>query len=189
MANLRYDPVHATRQTAPYETAVLVWIGDAVGAHFPSLFSSEPTLSAKPFGNLAACIFLMLWSISDMSSRVVLPLLLAVLLTCCGKSPRISQPNTASAVEPSQGEKTEAVPGTAQPAVGATLSNASEAALNAALGELTQAVRKYSFEHQRVPKTVAEVVAAGYLKSMPQAPQGKKFAIDAKTVQVVLVNQ
>ena len=149
----------------------------------------ERKLSAKPFGNLAACIFLMLWSISDMSSRVVLPLLLAVLLTCCGKSPRISQPNPASAVEPSQGEKTEAVPGTAKPAVGATLSNASEAALNAALGELTQALRKYSFEHQRLPKTLNEVVAAGYVKNMPQAPSGKRFEIDPKTVQVVLVKQ
>ena len=71
----------------------------------------------------------------------------------------------------------------------ATLSNASEAALNAALGELTQALRKYSFEHQRVPKTFSEVVSAGYVKNMPQAPPGKRFEIDAKTVQVVLVKQ
>ena len=71
----------------------------------------------------------------------------------------------------------------------ATFSNASEAALNAALGELTQALRKYSFEHQRLPKTFSEVVAAGYVKNMPQAPRGKKFVIDEKTVQVVLVNR
>ena len=69
------------------------------------------------------------------------------------------------------------------------LSEASEAALNAALVELTQALRKYSFEHKRVPKTVGEMVAAGYLKAEPQAPPGKRFAIDAKTVQIVLVNQ
>jgi competence protein ComGC len=74
-------------------------------------------------------------------------------------------------------------------AAAAAVSSASEAALNAALAELTQALRKYSFEHQRVPKTVDEMVAAGYLKNMPQAPQGKKFAIDAKTVQIVLVNR
>src|SRR2546426_1956523 len=38
----------------------------------------------------------------------------------------------------------------------------------------------------RSPKTFGEVVAAGYVKQMPQAPAGKKFEIDPKTVQVVL---
>ena len=57
------------------------------------------------------------------------------------------------------------------------------------LAELTQALRKYSFEHQRVPKTFNEVVAAGYVKDIPQAPPGRKFGIDPKTVQVVLVKQ
>ena len=80
------------------------------------------------------------------------------------------------------------LPATEQPAV-AEGSGKPEADLNAALGELTQALRKYSFEHQRLPKTFSEVVAAGYVKNMPQAPRGKKFEIDAKTVQVVLVNQ
>lgn len=61
--------------------------------------------------------------------------------------------------------------------------------LEVALAELTQVLRKYSFEHQRVPKTFNEVVAAGYMKGVPQAPPGKKFEIDPKTVQVVLVKQ
>ena len=61
--------------------------------------------------------------------------------------------------------------------------------LAATLGNLTQALRKYSFEHQRLPKAFSEVVAAGYVKDMPQAPAGQKFAIDAKTVQVILVKQ
>ena len=123
-------------------------------------------------------------------SRVVLPLLIAVLLTGCGKSPETSRPTPVSRMEPAEGEKTDAAPATEQPATtAAALSNASEAALNAALGELTQALRKYSFEHQRLPKTLNEVVAAGYVKNMPQAPRGKKFVIDEKTVQVVLVNR
>lgn len=119
-----------------------------------------------------------------MSSRVVLSLLMGVLLTSCGKARDTSRPTPT---EPGQGEKAEAAP--RQPEATATLSNASEAALNLALGELTQAVRKYSFEHQRLPKTMGDVVTAGYLKNMPQAPPGKKFVIDAKRVQVVLVNQ
>ena len=126
----------------------------------------------------------MFWSISGMLSHAVLPLLMALLCTGCGKSPETSRPTPVSTTEPAQGKKTDAAPGTA-----ATFSNESEAALNAALGELTQALRKYSFEHQRLPKTLSELVAAGYLKDTPQGPPGKKFAIDAKTVQVVLVNQ
>jgi nitrous oxide reductase accessory protein NosL len=118
---------------------------------------------------------------------VALPLLIALLLAGCGRSPETSRPTPVSTVEPARGEKTDTAPPTEQPA--ATLSKASEAALNAALGELTQAMRKYSFEHQRLPKSFSEVVAAGYVKNMPQAPPGKKFEIDAKTVQVVLVNQ
>ena len=124
-----------------------------------------------------------------MLSRVVLPLLMAVLCTGCGKSPESSRPTPVSTPERAQGGKTDAVPAMEQPAVANTFSKASEAALSAALGELTQVLRKYSFEHQRLPKTMGELVASGYLKNMPQAPTGKKFAIDAKTVQVVLVNQ
>jgi len=123
-----------------------------------------------------------------MFSRLVLPLLMAVLFTGCGKSPESSRPTPVSTAEP-QGEKTAADGSRGSGGQAATVSNVSEASLNAALGELTQALRRYSFEHQRLPKTMGEVVAAGYVKNMPQAPQGKKFAIDAKTVQVVLVNQ
>ena len=123
-----------------------------------------------------------------MPSRVVLLLLMAVLITGCGKSPETSRPNPVSTSQPARGEKTDAAPATEQPAV-ADGSGSSEAALNAALGELTQALRKYSFEHQRLPKTLNEVVAAGYVKNMPQAPSGKRFEIDPKTVQVVLVKQ
>jgi hypothetical protein len=123
--------------------------------------------------------------ISGMSSRVVLALLMAVLLAGCGKSPATSRPIPVPTTESGQGERTATAPAAEQTAV----ANGSEAALNAALGELTQALRKYSFEHQRVPKAIGEVVAAGYVKNMPQPPSGKKFAVDAKTVQVVLVNQ
>jgi len=143
---------------------------------------------AKPSGRLAACIFLKFWSNSGMPSRVVLLLLMAVLITGCGKSPETSRPNPVSTSQPAEGEKTDATPATEQPAV-ADGSGSSEAALNAALDELTQALRKYSFEHQRLPKTFSEVVSAGYVKNMPQAPPGKRFEIDAKTVQVVLVKQ
>jgi len=136
--------------------------------------------------SLRLVFFLMLWSISGMSSRVVLPLLMAMLLTGCEKSPESSRPIPVS-TEPIQGERTDGAPAREQ--TDARHSNASEAALNAALAEMTQVLRKYSFEHQRVPKTIGEVFSAGYMKTMPQAPPGKRFGIDPKTVQVVLVKQ
>ena len=59
----------------------------------------------------------------------------------------------------------------------------------AALAQLTQAVRKYSFEHRKVPKTLEEVTSAGYVTAVPQAPAGKKFSFDPKKMEVVLVNR
>lgn len=63
------------------------------------------------------------------------------------------------------------------------------AAVASQLAQLTEAVRKYSFEHRRLAKTLDEVVAAGYVSALPAAPAGKKFSIDSRGVQVVLVNQ
>jgi hypothetical protein len=46
------------------------------------------------------------------------------------------------------------------------------------LETLTQAVRKYAAEMRAAPKSIDDVVAAGYLAQMPEAPAGKKFVID-----------
>jgi len=64
-----------------------------------------------------------------------------------------------------------------------------EADLETVLRELTQALRKYSVEHKRVPKTFDEVVGAGYVKQLPKPPPDKKFEIDPKSMQVVLVKR
>jgi len=58
----------------------------------------------------------------------------------------------------------------------------------AILGELTQAVRKYSVERRSVPKNLEELVANGYLTQAPQAPAGKKFII-SKELRVQLVKK
>jgi hypothetical protein len=57
------------------------------------------------------------------------------------------------------------------------------------LAALTQTVRRYGMERQKAPQSLAEVVAAGYLKTMPAAPAGKKFVIEPKRLEVILVNQ
>jgi hypothetical protein len=46
------------------------------------------------------------------------------------------------------------------------------------LDTLTQAVRKYAAEMRAAPKSLDDVVAAGYLAQTPEAPPGKKFVID-----------
>src|SRR5947209_5448848 len=93
----------------------------------------------------------------------------AVSLFCigCGKSP--SPPPAASA--PPKAE-TSAVP--------------SEAGLANVLAELTQALRKFSVEQRRVPASLNELVAAGYIQNLPQPPPGKAFGIDPKDLQVIL---
>lgn len=60
---------------------------------------------------------------------------------------------------------------------------------SAALVTLTQALRKYSLENRRVPASLDELVRAGYVRTIPTAPRGKKFAINPKRVEVVLVNE
>jgi hypothetical protein len=46
------------------------------------------------------------------------------------------------------------------------------------LNRLTQTVRKYAAETHSAPKSLDELVGAGYLSEVPQPPAGKKFVID-----------
>lgn len=99
----------------------------------------------------------------------VLFLTCAVLWLCngCGKSPSPS---------PSASGATNA----------AASAVASEAELANVLAELTQALRKFSVEKRQVPTSLNELVAAGYIKNLPQAPPGKAFGIDSKNLQVIV---
>jgi hypothetical protein len=54
------------------------------------------------------------------------------------------------------------------------------------LAQLTQVLRRFSAEQRQVPKSLNELVAAGYLTALPAAPAGKKFAIEPKRLEVVL---
>ncbi len=61
-----------------------------------------------------------------------------------------------------------------------------EADVSAILEEMTQALRKFSFEKKRLPGSIDELVTAGYLGAKPTAPGGKRFTIDPKEARVVL---
>ena len=54
--------------------------------------------------------------------------------------------------------------------------------------QLTQAVRKYAVEQHRTPTNLEELVASGRLAAIPEAPAGKKYAIN-KNLQVYLANR
>lgn len=46
------------------------------------------------------------------------------------------------------------------------------------LERLTQTVRKYAAETRSAPKSLNELVAAGYLPEAPTPPAGKQYVID-----------
>ena len=57
---------------------------------------------------------------------------------------------------------------------------------NLDLDHLTRLVRRYSVEQQQVPKDLEDLVALKYLDSLPSAPEGHRFVVDRKTVEVRL---
>lgn len=66
--------------------------------------------------------------------------------------------------------------------------NGPDEEMSAVLSQLTQVVRRYGMEQRRVPKGFEELVAAGYLERVPEAPGGKRFAIN-KSMQVILLDR
>jgi hypothetical protein len=74
--------------------------------------------------------------------------------------------------------KKSAPPSQAQPAATASGAASSESDPSKTLERLTQAVRKYSAETRSEPKSLNDLVAAGYLFEVPEAPAGKKLVID-----------
>ncbi|MEW6304463.1 MAG: hypothetical protein AB1705_13380 [Verrucomicrobiota bacterium] len=56
------------------------------------------------------------------------------------------------------------------------------------LMELQPIVDQYMNDTKRDPVGFEEIVKAGFIKQMPQAPKGKKYVIDQKTYVVKLVN-
>ncbi|MBM3876918.1 MAG: hypothetical protein FJ386_09395 [Verrucomicrobia bacterium] len=54
--------------------------------------------------------------------------------------------------------------------------------------QLTEAVHLYLMDHRKMPADFQTLVRDKYVKEMPQAPQGKRYAIDRRRLQVVLVD-
>jgi hypothetical protein len=54
------------------------------------------------------------------------------------------------------------------------------------LGHLTRLLRRYTVEQQQVPNDILDLVTHNYLAAIPVAPQGQRFVIDRKSVEVRL---
>ena len=122
-------------------------------------------------------------------TKTLLPLAFLVagifLLSGCGKK---SAPKPNANVE--QINNTESTPAPANvsgPVARVTPVSVTESVdVSAQLSRMTQVLRRYGVEHRRVPQSLNELVTAGYLTGLPAAPAGKKFAIDATQMQVIL---
>jgi len=67
------------------------------------------------------------------------------------------------------------------------LFNRHETEENAAdLAHLTRLLRRYAVEQQQVPKDLLDLVTLKYLVSIPVPPQGQRFVIDRRRVEVKL---
>jgi hypothetical protein len=64
-------------------------------------------------------------------------------------------------------------------------SGGADAEVAAALGALTQAVRRYGLEQRQAPRSLEDLVARGYLEHLPEAPKGQRFVI-SKDLRVYL---
>ena len=54
--------------------------------------------------------------------------------------------------------------------------------------ELTSAVHLYNMDNRRMPQDFNTLVKEKYIKAMPQPPPGKRFALDRRRMQVVIVD-
>lgn len=54
------------------------------------------------------------------------------------------------------------------------------------LDRLTRLARRYSVEQQQVPKDLNDLVLMNYLEALPRPPDGLRFVVDRKSVEVKL---
>jgi hypothetical protein len=113
----------------------------------------------------------------------ILVLCWLVLVSGCEKEPK-----EASSVEAADEPVTANGVAEPMPAAPEESTRPEEADMTAVLGQLTQVVRKYAVEQRRAPGSLDELVSAGYLSQLPEAPAGHGFRIDKK-LQVELVRR
>ena len=116
-----------------------------------------------------------------MRGNLLTTVALAALISGCGEKPAVNP-------DPAPPAASSTAPAPRQPAAEPAAAALSEADTAALLDTLTQTLRKFSAEKQRVPKSLDELVSANYLPAIPVAPAGKKFTINPQRVEVILAD-
>jgi hypothetical protein len=57
------------------------------------------------------------------------------------------------------------------------------------VAQLNMAVNAYIMGELKEPKTLEDLIKAGYMKRLPAAPPGKKFVLNGNRTQVLLINK
>jgi hypothetical protein len=109
-------------------------------------------------------------------------------LTGCGKPTPIAPRPSESATPPAAVEAAPAPPPAAESTDGATPAATPEGE-EPSLAAVNTAVNAYIMGQLKTPDTLEDLVKAGYLKRLPGAPAGKKFALNAKKMAAVLVDK
>jgi hypothetical protein len=120
-------------------------------------------------------------------------LLLSLLVTGCRRQaeprtvylpmPRLSVSSAESAT-PSAGTEG---PSQSEALAVAALDDTTQEGVDATLATLNSMVADFPLSYNRTPKDLDELVTLKLLPKVPEAPPGKKYAIDPKAQQVVLV--
>ena len=106
---------------------------------------------------------------------------LALAVTGCGKSPPASAPATNSAA----GNPLTAPVDYLNAASGAK----TKAIKTLDLASLNQAIQMFKVQEDRFPKSLDELIAAGLINKVPDAPYGMKIEYDPETGAVRVVNE
>ena len=114
---------------------------------------------------------------------LLLSLLVFILPGCRKRSAPAAPVNTQPAAPPDPQKDT------AEPPTAVRASSAAPSDPQKDTAELTMAVRAYYLSQGKHPATLDDLVQARCIYRLPTPPPGKKYAIDAKKLEAVLVNK
>jgi len=122
--------------------------------------------------------------------RALLPQSAVVLLTlaACQKAPTPVAPIQTQA-SPVKAPMTPAPAPAASISVAPPPSAVAPGEKETTLEEMSYAVQAWFTSRGAAPKSLQELVKAGFIKKLPTPPPGQEFALDTQNLRVVLVNR
>lgn len=118
-------------------------------------------------------------------------LTLAGTLTSCRKrasAPAPEAPSTQTVVEPTPA-KSGGISTQAKPTPPAAEDPVAKFLNSSEFADLTKAYQVFYYQKKRHATDIQELVQAGYLRSVPTPPAGRKYSYDQKNLRVTLAGQ